>query len=57
MIDIFTKHAVVVPLKSKHGTDVLVGMFEAMTQIGKIPEIKYSDDERALSTKSMVDSF
>jgi len=57
LIDIFTKYAVVIPVKSKGETDILVGMLEAMKQIGKHPEIIYSDDEGALSKPAMKEWF
>ena len=47
-IDIFTKYAVVVPLKSKKEEDIAAGIIECIHKMGKKPEIIYTDDEGAL---------
>ena len=45
MIDIFSKFAVVVPIKSKQPPDLLAGIMEGINKMGKKPELVYSDEE------------
>ena len=47
-IDIFTKCAVVVPIKSKKEYDIAAGILEGMHNMCNTPEIIYTDDEEAL---------
>ena len=44
-IDIVTKNAVVVPIKSKKGSDLAAGFLDCMHKMGKKPEIIYTDDQ------------
>ena len=50
VIDIFSKFAVVVPIKSKLQDDVLAGIIEGINKMGKKPELIYSDDEGSLNS-------
>ena len=50
VIDIFSKFAVVVPIKSKLQDDVLAGILEGINKMGKKPELIYSDDEGSLNS-------
>ena len=52
-IDIFTKYAVLVPVKSKTEDDIAAGILECMHKMGKKPEIIYTDDEGALHKPSI----
>jgi len=45
MIDIFTKFMTVVPVKTKQADDILDGIKRAFTNMGKYPEMLYTDDE------------
>ena len=54
MIDIFTKFMVVVAIKSKSEGDVASALIECIHKMGHKPEILYSDDETALSSKSIL---
>ena len=45
LIDFFTKYAVVVPIKPKSPSDVLVGMMEGIQKMGRKPKMLYSDEE------------
>jgi hypothetical protein len=56
-IDIFTKYAAVVPIKSKKEDDIAAGILECMEKMGKKPEIIYTDDEGALHKPSIQDYF
>ena len=56
-IDIFTKYAVVVPIKSKAEDDIAAGIIECMHKMGKKPEILYTDDEGALHKPSIQTYF
>ena len=51
MIDIYTKHAAIVPLDSKQPLDVGVGVDEAIEAMGKKPHILYTDDEGSFSSQ------
>jgi hypothetical protein len=53
-IDIFSKFAAVVPLVTKNTGDVAAGVLEAITKMGRKPEIIYTDDEGALSSKAII---
>jgi hypothetical protein len=48
-IDIFTKYATVVPIKSKKGPDVTAGMLQCLNEMKGKPKILYTDDEKAFS--------
>ena len=49
-MNIFSKFAVVVPIKSKLQDDVLAGIMEGINKMGKKPELIYSDDEGSLNS-------
>ena len=57
MIDVFSKFAVVIPLKSRDTTSVMTAIFKAFSIIGKQPEILYTDDEGALTGKWVAGEF
>ncbi len=57
MIDVFSKFAVVIPLKEWKGEQVMEAIFKAFTLMGKQPEILYTDDEGALSNKWVAAEF
>ena len=48
-IDVLSKYAVVVPIKTKNGEDVLEATKEALGKMGKKPKMIYTDDERAIA--------
>ena len=48
-IDVLSKFAVVVPIKTKNGEDVLEATKEASKKMGKKSKIIYTDDERAIA--------
>ena len=49
LIDVLSKHAVVVPIKSKDGPDVIAGTMEALNKMKEKPQLIYTDDERAIA--------
>ena len=49
LIDVLSKYAVVVPIKSKDTYDVIEGTKEAFKKIGEKPQLIYTDDERAIA--------
>ena len=51
MIDVFSKFAVVIPLKEKNGVEVMDAIFKAFTMMGRRPDILYTDDDGALQNK------
>ena len=54
-VDIFSKLAAVVPLMSKDTGDVAAGILESLNKMGRKPQIIYTDDETALSSKAIKD--
>ena len=49
-IDIFSKYAVVVPIKSKKGPDVAAGILQCFNEMKGKPKILYTDDEGAFDS-------
>ena len=49
LIDVLSKYAVVVPIKSKDAYDVIEGTKEALKKMGEKPQLIYTDDERAIA--------
>ena len=49
MIDVLSKYAVVVPIKSKSPTDVIAGTMEGLEKMKAKPKIIYADDEGSIS--------
>ena len=49
-IDVLSKFAVVVPIKSKETTDVVAGTMEALQKMGAKPKMIYTDDEKAIAS-------
>ena len=49
LIDVLSKFAVVVPIKSKDTPDVIEGTKEALKKMGEKPQLIYTDDERAIA--------
>ena len=54
-IDVFSKFMVIVPIKSKNEGDVASALIEGFNKMGGKPKLLYTDDETALSTKSIQD--
>ena len=52
-IDICSKYAVVVAIKSKQEGDVAAGILECLNKMKNTPKIIYTDDEGALKTEAM----
>ena len=50
MIDVFSKFAVVLPVREKKAGPVMEAIFKAFEAMGKQPEILYTDNEGALNT-------
>ena len=55
LIDIFTKYATVIPIKSKQPPDVLAGLMEGLNKMDKKPRMLYSDEESSLYSKSIME--
>lgn len=47
-IDVLSKYAVVVPIKSKDAPDVIAGTMEVLQKMGAKPKIIYTDDEGSI---------
>ena len=56
-IDIFSKFAVVIPMKKNDHKRITPAMLEAFRQMGKQPEIVMTDPERALTHKDVKPFF
>ena len=54
LVDIFTKYAVVIPIKSKQPDDILAGIMEGIKKMGKKPKMLYSDEESSLKTETIT---
>ena len=50
MIDVFSKYAVVLPVREKKAEPIMEAIFKAFEMMGKQPEILYTDNEGALNT-------
>ena len=48
LIDVLSKYAVVVPIKSKDAPDVIAGTMEALNKIGEKAQLIYTDDEGSI---------
>ena len=57
MYDVFSKFAVVIPLKEHKGKQVVEAIFKAFTMMGRRPDILYTDDDGALQNKWVADVF
>lgn len=53
ILDVFSRYAVVIPIKSKSEGDVASGLIEGLNKFDKSPQMIYIDDEKALSTEAM----
>ena len=51
LIDVFSRYAVVVPIKSKEQPDFLVRLLEGLNKMDKKPELLYGDDEGSLNSQ------
>ena len=49
-IDVLSKYAVVIPIKSKKPIPVITATMEALQKMGKKPKIIYTDDEKAIAS-------
>ena len=54
-IDIFSKYATVVPIKSKQSADFLAGLMECLNNMKHKPTFIYSDNEGSLNSKDVVE--
>ena len=53
MIDIFTKYATIVPIKSKDEGNVASALIQGFKEMGKNPRLLYTDDEPSLNTEAI----
>jgi len=53
LLDVFSRKAVVTPIKNKNMDDVTTGILEGMKKMGSRPKLIYSDDEGTLQTAGM----
>ena len=50
LIDVLSKYAVVVPIKSKTPPDIIAGTMEGLQKMKAKPKIIYTDDERGIAS-------
>ena len=55
LIDIFSKYAAVIPIRSKEPPDVLAGIMEGLQKMGDKPKMFYSDEEGSLYSKTVIE--
>ena len=55
LIDIFSKYATVIPIKSKEPPDMLAGIMEGPQKMGDKPKMFYSDEEGSLYSKTVIE--
>ena len=55
LIDIFSKYATVIPVKSKEPPDVLAGIMEGLQKMGDKPKLFYGDEEGSLYSKTVIE--
>ena len=55
LIDVFSKYATVIPIKSKEPPDVLAGIMEGLQKMGDEPKMFYSDEEGSLYSKPVIE--
>ena len=53
LIDIFSKYATVIPIKSKEPPDMLAGIMEGLQKMGDRPKMFCSDEEGSLYSKTV----
>ena len=53
-IEMFTKYATVVPLKSRQGPDFLSVLMECLSNMGKKPTCIYSNNEGSSNSKDVL---
>ena len=53
VIDIFTKYATIVPIKSKDEGNVASALIQGFKEMGKNPKLLYTDDEPSLDTEAI----
>ena len=51
LVDVFSKFASVVPIKSKEPPDFLAGLMQGLNQMDRKPELLYGDDEGSLNSQ------
>lgn len=57
MIDVFSKYAVVIPMKERNAQHIMAAILKGFKDIGKQPEILYTDTEGALMQKDVAPEF
>ena len=54
LIDIFTTFTTIVPVKSKQADDIREAIKDGFKNMGKLPEVLYTDDEGSFHSKQAV---
>ena len=55
LIDIFSKYATVIPIKSKEAPDIIAGIMEGIQKMGGKPKMFYADEEPSLYSNPVME--
>ena len=55
LIDIFSKYASVIPIKSKEAPDIIAGIMEGIQKMGGKPKMFYADEEPSLYSNPVME--
>ena len=54
MIDVFSKYATVIPMKERKAANAMAATLKGFRDIGKQPDVLYTDEEGALMEKTVA---
>ena len=57
MIDVFSKYATVIPMKERKAANLMAAILQGFKDIGKQPDVLYTDEEGALMEKTVAPEF
>ena len=57
MIDVFSKYATVIPMKERKAENLMAAILQGFKDIGKQPDVLYTDEEGALIKKTVAPEF
>ena len=57
MIDVFSNYATVMPMKERKAPNIMAAIVKGFKDVGKQPEVLYTDEEGALMEKTVAPEF
>ena len=57
MIDVFSKYATVIPMRERKAANLVAAILQGFKDIGKQPDVLYTDEEGALMEKTVAPEF